>query len=303
MFSVIIATYNGSQYIVEQLESVVRQSVPPDTVYIYDDCSTDGTTEIIADWTKEHTAKNIVLRRNSQNKGYARNFLDALLETDDEYIFLCDQDDVWHENKIELYMHLVQEAAHKTEPLLITSGYYVTDDKLNVAFNVHTGCKNSKEITLNAFLRKCSYPGMTFCINRALKDKIAKELEQQNIAFHDYFISLIAIKYGRMLLIQKPLVLYRQHGNNQIGVFGKKEKSRGHWKNVLTQKCLENEIALSVFPKNQYVLSKAKFGKARLSFFEHRSLYLIVLHFFSYKRFYGLKSFIADLYYSILRST
>ena len=300
MFSVLIATYNGEKYILEQLESVVSQTVPPDTIYIYDDCSTDNTIKLISDWKKRNTVKNVIVRKNSENKGYTRNFLEALFEIDDEFIFLCDQDDVWKKDKIESYRSFLDGQSDKHLPLLVTSGYSVTDENLHVVREQHVSAGSTHRVALKSFLKDCSYPGMTFCVNRALKEKAKELFSVENIAFHDYFLSLVALKYGQLFCIQKNLVLYRQHGNNQLGVSGKRNKNRHYWEKVLRQKCAENQIATFLFPDDEFISRKTEFSEKRLENFRRGKCRLFSV--FEYIRFYGLKSFFADFYYTkILR--
>lgn len=300
MFTVLIATYNGSQYIIKQLESIVNQTFSPDSIYIYDDCSTDNTVEVVSKWVKQKNLSNVFVKQNTANKGYTRNFLEALFEIEDEYIFLCDQDDVWDKKKIEEYKKIIDKNGANTSCLLLTSGYSVTNETMNVIRNEHCNSKSREtEVSLLLFLKHCSYPGMTFCINKNLKEKVKELYLEDEIAFHDYFISLIALKYGKMICINKSLVLYRQHGNNQLGVSGKKNRSRKHWEKILSQKQYENKISEYILPDSSYIKSKKRFSDKRIDFFNNKKTVSIIISFFMYLKYYNLKSFIADLYYSV----
>ena len=199
-----------------------------------------------------------------------------------------------------------QELKNPSIPQLITSGYSITDEVLNIKQNMHVNKNMLSHINLMAFLKNCSYPGMTFCINRELRNKINEESVLANslnmrIAYHDYFISLIAIKYGEMLCINKALVLYRQHEKNQIGVSGKKNKSREYWKKILIQKQCENEIGCFVYPNNIFIESKVRFLEKRKLWFEKKSSCSIFFNARNYCKFYDLKSYLADLYFTFCR--
>lgn len=99
---VVIALYNGEKYICEQLDSILNQSKTPDKVWLADDGSTDHTYEIVEDWIKTHDLeKSWKLMRNQQNCGPSKNFIEMLKNTDTEYIFLSDQDDVWMPDKVQ----------------------------------------------------------------------------------------------------------------------------------------------------------------------------------------------------------
>ena len=100
--SLLMATYNGEKYIVEQLKSIYNQTVNPDEVLIADDVSNDRTVELIERFIEQHDLKNWKLMINSSNKGYKKNFYDLIQQATGDVIFLSDQDDVWEKNKIEL---------------------------------------------------------------------------------------------------------------------------------------------------------------------------------------------------------
>ena len=102
MISILISTYNGENYIIEQLESLLNQTLLADEVIIFDDCSTDSTVELIKEFIdKHHLDKQWYLKVNSRNIGYKANFRQGIQEVNGEYIFFCDQDDIWEPKKIE----------------------------------------------------------------------------------------------------------------------------------------------------------------------------------------------------------
>ena len=87
-----MATYNGAEYVVEQLESIRTQSMPVDEVIIHDDRSTDDTVAIVEKYIREHGLERTwKVSQNPKNLGYAANFIGAVKETEGEYIFFCDQ--------------------------------------------------------------------------------------------------------------------------------------------------------------------------------------------------------------------
>lgn len=299
MFSVIIATYNGEKFIIEQLDSIIKQTILPDKIYIFDDCSSDKTIELVSEWKTKNELQNVYILQNKDNKGYTRNFIEALFEVDDDYIFFCDQDDVWKNNKIEIYKNFWKKHSNNNLPMLLVSGYSITNENLNTISNAHVKPQIESEVLFKDFIKDCSYPGMTFCINRELKNKVKELFKSKYISYHDYFISLCAIKYGNMFCINQSLVLYRQHGKNQLGVSGKKQKSKSYWEKVLQQKCNENYIANYIFPDNNYIVNKTKFANNRMRHFTKRNILVTFFNLYNYLRFYDFKSYIADIYYLI----
>ena len=109
MISLVMAVYNGSRYILEQLISIYTQTKKIDEVIIIDDCSTDDTITIIESYIRNNEIKHWKVIKNKSNKGWKRSFQDGLCMSTGEFVFLCDQDDIWEPNKIE-EMHRIIEA-------------------------------------------------------------------------------------------------------------------------------------------------------------------------------------------------
>ncbi len=105
-----MATYNGAEYVVEQLESIRTQSMPVDEVIIHDDRSTDDTVAIVEKYIREHGLERTwKVSQNPKNLGYAANFISAVKETAGEYIFFCDQDDIWVPDRVEVMVGQMEE--------------------------------------------------------------------------------------------------------------------------------------------------------------------------------------------------
>lgn len=97
--SVVMATYNGEQYIREQIDSILRQSYPILELIIQDDCSTDSTLSIAKEYARTHD--NVKVFENEKNLGFNKNFETACMRATGDFIAISDQDDVWYEDKIE----------------------------------------------------------------------------------------------------------------------------------------------------------------------------------------------------------
>lgn len=110
--SVAMATYNGARYVEEQLESIRVQTMPVDEVRICDDCSSDRTVEVVQTYIREHGLEGSwSIEVNSRNLGYASNFMKAVGQTTGEYVFFCDQDDIWIEDRVERMIGLMEQHA------------------------------------------------------------------------------------------------------------------------------------------------------------------------------------------------
>nr|MCR5690826.1 glycosyltransferase [Eubacterium sp.] len=104
---IIMATYNGEDYLEEQLESLLCQTYPHITLEICDDGSCDRTLEIIGEYQGKYS--NVTLHQNPENKGYVLNFLEGIRRSKADYIMLCDQDDIWNRDKVEITLKRMLE--------------------------------------------------------------------------------------------------------------------------------------------------------------------------------------------------
>lgn len=110
---VLMATYNGERFIAEQIESILRQSHPDWKLTVRDDCSTDGTGAVVRDYARRHPDR-IVAQQRGENSGSAeQNFFEMLLESTARYVMLCDQDDLWLDDKIALTVGRMAEMEHR----------------------------------------------------------------------------------------------------------------------------------------------------------------------------------------------
>lgn len=95
--SIVMCTYNGEQFLREQLDSILAQTYPIHELIIQDDCSTDHTADIVREYARQYPF--IRFHANISNLGFNRNFQDALSKAEGDYIAIADQDDIWYEEK------------------------------------------------------------------------------------------------------------------------------------------------------------------------------------------------------------
>lgn len=104
--SVVMCTYNGEQFLKEQLDSIINQTYPIYEIVVQDDCSTDNTPLIIEEYSKR--IPSIIFYRNETQKGVNKNFYSAISKAAGEYIAISDQDDIWDIHKIEKQMACIE---------------------------------------------------------------------------------------------------------------------------------------------------------------------------------------------------
>ena len=223
--AIIMCTYNGEQYLEEQLNSILCQD-GFDYLYISDDCSSDSTPDILNHYSEKDTRVQVTF--NKRNLGVKENFNYLLNKTREDYIFLADQDDIWAVNKIHTLLASIKKIESengKNTPTLVFSDLEVVDYNLK---QISNSFYNYEKISpLNISVKRCMVenvaPGCCMVINRAL---LLKSLPiQSKSIMHDWWLFLVCCYFGRIEFVPNTLVKYRQHSKNQIGVKGFKALS------------------------------------------------------------------------------
>lgn len=209
--SVAMATYNGADYLEEQLISIVNQSIIPDEIIIVDDFSKDSTVEMIDRIREKYSF--IKLYRNEVNLGPIQTFKKAVSLCTNEYVALCDQDDIWEKNKLELCFNQLKSLGNN-KPSIVFSDLKMIDTKgnlINDSFWATQGYKPSKT-NLKELLIGNIITGCTIMMNQKMKDEIARM--PVGIIMHDYWIAIIAYSIGDYRIIADSLIKYRVHSTS-----------------------------------------------------------------------------------------
>ncbi len=226
MIDILMAVYNGGEFLCAQIDSIISQDEKDWRLHICDDGSSDGSFERACEYEKRFPGK-IRVTGNEVPTGSAKgNFMgmlreaSALREPSAEYVMFSDQDDVWKPEKIRLTLEKMRELEREFpgSPLLVHTDMAVVDRDLNVtapSFMKFQGldprCKS-----LNRLLCQNNITGCTMMINRALAD-IVKCAPAEGMLMHDWWAGLAAAAFGHIGFVDEPLNLYRQHGGNQLG--------------------------------------------------------------------------------------
>jgi glycosyltransferase involved in cell wall biosynthesis len=217
LISVAVATYNGSAFLREQLDSIYSQTYKNLEVVVCDDKSTDNTAAILDEYSKLYALKYHV---NDKNLRVVKNFERAINLCSGEYVALCDQDDVWLPDKIEkslAMMRRLEEQFGKNIPLLVFTDLKVVDEQLRVRHPSFWQLMkhNPDHHTLNRLLVGHLVTGCTILANKNLVKMVAEI--PPNAFMHDMWLAWTAAYFGKIAYIREPTVLYRQHHNNVVG--------------------------------------------------------------------------------------
>jgi glycosyltransferase involved in cell wall biosynthesis len=218
--SVALCTYNGEKYLVGQLQSFLRQSLLPAEIVVCDDASADETIRIVRDFA---AASPVPVRWqvNPENLGSSRNFERAIVRCAGDIIVLSDQDDVWRPDKIA---RIVETFAARPRAGLVFSDAEVVDRELNslgytLWQSMGFGPARQRAMrapggALRVLLKHTAVAGATMAFRAGLRPLLCPIGDGW---IHDEWIALLSAGAGEIVAIPEPLVLYRQHGGNQIG--------------------------------------------------------------------------------------
>ena len=203
--SVVMATYNGKQYLAEQLSSVLAELLPDDELIIVDDGSQDGTLELLD--SLESPAVRIV--RNLTNAGVLATFERGLLLSSKEIIFLCDQDDVWLPGKRAAFVD-----AFERDPrtLVVVSDAQLIDASGSVTAPSFMATRGGFRGGILSTLVRNRYLGCAMALRRELL--FAALPIPRWVPMHDMWLGALGSILGRVHYIPVPLMQYRRHGGN-----------------------------------------------------------------------------------------
>lgn len=219
---VLMAVYNGSAYIREQIDSILNQTYENWHLTISDDGSTDGT-DLIADEYAAKYPEQITRVYSGVRFGNARDHFMWLSENcTSRYMLYSDQDDVFNPEKMSRLMNAMQNAERqwgRDLPILVFSDQTVVDEKLNVIEPSLMRCQKQAfdSFDYHALLIQNVVTGGAMMVNRPLCSLAVQCRSRERIIMHDWWMAATAARFGKIIYLDEPLSLYRQHGGNSVG--------------------------------------------------------------------------------------
>lgn len=258
--SIVLSTYNGEKYILEQLNSIARQTYKDIVTYIHDDGSSDKTVSIIRSFIKdmdltERSTIRFMLLNDENRLGYPLCFVKPLLSLPDtDYYAFCDQDDVWNEDKIETAVRKLEKLDNR-EPVLYYSAVDYVDANLNFVRSSRFAqyAKDVKNYGLQEYMYGGEAMGMTYVFNQQVRRALQLSYEQGKRNYKDGFIKLYAAACGKVVYDKKPCAKYRRHENavtNHSNPSGMLSRYLGEAKRLMSQDGSAQRDMLSFIIKN-----------------------------------------------------
>ncbi len=212
--NILMSTYNGQQFLAEQIRSIQDQSYTDWTLFIRDDGSSDNTKEILKDFERQDSRIHLIDSDKSDNLGVIKSFHKLVNHDRADYYFFSDQDDVWLPNKLELSLKEAQNYLADL-PLMVYMDLKVVNQDLEImtesmvkSQSHHANTELVQELTEN------TVTGGVAMINHALAEMWQ---ETDDILMHDWYLALLASAFGNLVFIDQPGELYRQHSDNVLG--------------------------------------------------------------------------------------
>ena len=214
---ILMCTYNGEDFIEQQIQSILDQTHTDFRLIIVDDISGDRTVEIIKKMML--LDERIEFHQNEKNLGYFNNFLSSLNYVKSDYLFFSDQDDIWVKTKIEIQLaDLMQDDENV---LMNFSNSFLLYDEVNInstytnkreADKIKTYYSSSIELALRNIVA-----GHTILIRAnqipLIKEKLSKIKDNKELYF-DYVLTLVLLDIGKIKYLNQSFVYFRQHPNS-----------------------------------------------------------------------------------------
>lgn len=219
---IVLSTYNGQKFLVEQIASLQSQSYPHWILLVRDDGSRDDTPNLLSHLARSDSRIHIV-DVGGINLGVVASFsrlLECALEYDAEYFFLCDQDDVWIDSKLELFIakfKSMESRLPSPTPILIHSDLTVVNDKLEEISPSFMRYQNICNVAHNPERVLLSQNFVTGCASAFNRNLLKLAVPMHGVVMHDWWLALLASVTGEIGYLDTPTIAYRQHGDNTVG--------------------------------------------------------------------------------------
>lgn len=218
LVSIALCTYNGAAYLAAQLDTLVAQSYQNIEIVAVDDCSTDDTFRILQDYAARYPQFRIF--QNENNLGFTSNFEKAVQLCKGELIAMCDQDDLWHPQKIALQVESIKDNVfvyHDSE--FIRSDGRSMNKKMSDVVNFYRGDRPETFLFFNCV------SGHAILLKRELLQDV---LPLKKDFFHDWWMAYVATNVGKIDFIPQCLVQYRQHEKSDTNILRLERKKNSY---------------------------------------------------------------------------
>lgn len=211
MISIAMATYNGECYVREQLDSILVQTICNWELIVCDDGSTDNTLSILQTYAKNDS--RIKIYQNERNLGFKRNFEKAISLCNGEYIALCDQDDIWYPNHLEILLNQIGDNSLSigNSDIVDADNTYL-NKRMSDTDHVHFIPKDYRKLLYREFFYSNPFQGASMLLKKDFAQKCIPIPNE--VHYHDTWISTCACLDQGLAYTYTSITRYRQHEKN-----------------------------------------------------------------------------------------
>lgn len=298
--TIVMTTYNGDTFLLDQLNSLRNQTVPVDQIIIMDDRSTDKTVQIAQEFIDQYHLTGWQIHVNEKNIGWEANFKNGFDLAEGDFIFPCDQDDIWHADKCEKMVACMKE--HPDLELLV-SNYEIkfsgTDNGSKAYDRQAREMLDDGSFQMLPIDEKWPYitrPGCTFCFTKTYFDRIKDKWD--TYFPHDAILWRLSRVDHQMGILNSKLMDFRRHGDNATSYVKRTRQTEiENFKGYL--RFYEAGLRLNQDGKSRKVLEKGKaFLEHRVRFYQTKNPILWLILGLKYNKYYlTYRGWLGDMYF------
>lgn len=313
--SVVIATYNGAEFLREQLDTIRMQTVKPDEVVICDDCSTDNTVEVARTYIEEYGLNGSwIVYENDSNLGYANNFNKAAKLATGDLLFFSDQDDTWDKEKIQIMSELMEQYEDCAVLSTDYNPWYFGDTEKKAPKEVLEKMPNNgklEKINLSKTSFYIGAIGCCMCVRKTFFDGV-NDYWHDGWAQDDRMWRLSQCADGCYIL-HSNLINHRIHSNNtstyskyhtlsrRVKLFKEMQQANEEMLKTLMDRFNNSEtpdVKRAILPQIKIVNKHISMMELRIKLLEKRNLFCSIplvfyLSFYEKKKSYLLEAYMA----------
>lgn len=298
--SIVLSTYNGEAYITEQLDSIFNQTRKADEVLIFDDCSTDNTSQVVKKFISEHNLITWKFTVNSENKGWKRNFMEGIWSTTGDLVFPCDQDDIWRPQKLEQMEKIMAE---NPQIMVLTSNYEAFYDSGKRVCGPEKDDGKLIKQPLSNKVFNIRYPGCTYCIRREFVE-ISKKHWQVDFP-HDALFWRMGMFSDSLYSYHENLIQWRKHSDSTFTIESAKSKTMNKKRQWLEyglrvvdslDSFVTNYSGTNEIQKKNILFFSKRWIEKRIEFYDSRSIvdWVKIARYLPY--YDRIRQYVGDLY-------
>lgn len=302
LISVVLCSYNGEDFILEQLDSIKNQTIKVSEVIIQDDQSSDNTVALCKKYIEKNQLNNWNVYVNEKPLRIYNNFISALKKTHGDIIFLSDQDDIWEKNKVEEMIRCYEEN-DKILTIASTFSKMGRDGRIfeNHASHPYFKKNRLKKIAKKEFYNFYNYLGMSMSLKKDVVDMIDTK-NTYNQSF-DIIINYYAVIYNGFFFLDKPLTRRRSYldsysnqgiaeekrekyaGNSKIQYLDRRKRNFKGFLEILDEKGMERDAYLDKIINQM---------DNRIKYITEGSVFKYLLNIINLHKYESIKEYLKD---------